>query len=100
MSGWVRVGDGIYRVYHVNVPGSRGSGRTNGIRRMIIAPMENRELLACKECGSLRMKLKVRVAYSTFWYVCRKCGCSSASAKSIEDAAKKWNSEMKDAETG
>jgi predicted RNA-binding Zn-ribbon protein involved in translation (DUF1610 family) len=66
---------------------------------MIITPMENEKLLACKECGSVRIKLKIRVAYGTFWYVCQKCGCSSQSAKSIAEAAQKWNAEMDDGET-
>jgi predicted RNA-binding Zn-ribbon protein involved in translation (DUF1610 family) len=66
---------------------------------MIITPLENDKLLACKECGSVRIKLKIRVAYGTFWYVCQKCGCSSQSAKSISEAARLWNAEMADAET-
>ncbi len=65
---------------------------------MIIAPIENAHLNPCKECGSIRIKLKVHTAYSNFYYPCVKCGCASQSAKSIPEAAAKWNAEMTNGE--
>ena len=62
---------------------------------MIIAPIENTELKPCPECGNERAKLKVRVAYSNFYYQCVRCGCASGSAKTIPEAARLWN-EMSD----
>jgi hypothetical protein len=54
-------------------------------------PQTVNNLKPCKCCGSKRVILKSRVAYNTFYYVCKSCGYSPEIAHSLDEAVEKWN---------